>query len=83
MPNHFLPGGYPNPDPYYISPEEEAALEKADECQHCDHGRVLVFYCIGHCECGYCPDVEDCPECMGQEPTEGEAWPPGLVPGSG
>jgi hypothetical protein len=24
---HFLPGGYPNPDPYYISPEEEAAME--------------------------------------------------------
>lgn len=22
----FLPGGYPNPDPYYISPEEEAAM---------------------------------------------------------
>lgn len=25
-PRHFLPGGYPNPDPYYISPEEEAAM---------------------------------------------------------
>lgn len=23
---HFLPGGYPNPDPCYISPEEEAAM---------------------------------------------------------
>ncbi len=65
MPQHFLPGGYPNPDPYYISPEEERALEAANECD-CDHGRVLVFRCKGHCECGLCPEVDDCPKCVGQ-----------------
>ncbi len=27
MPRHFIGGGYPNPDPYYISPEEEAEME--------------------------------------------------------
>lgn len=25
-PRYVLPGGYPNPDPHYISPEEEAAM---------------------------------------------------------
>lgn len=71
MPQHFLPGGYPNPDPYYISPEEERELEAANECPRgCDHGRVLVFRCTGVCECGHCPEVEDCPECVGQSDGE-------------
>ena len=36
-------------------------------CPSCDHGRVLVFRpdCAskGVCECGLCPEVDDCPEC--------------------
>lgn len=71
MPKHFLPGGYPNPDPYYISPEEEAALEVARECQRCDGiGRVEVFHCKGVCECGFCPALEECPECCGNQTAE-------------
>lgn len=27
MNNNYLPGGYPNPDPHYISSEEEEARE--------------------------------------------------------
>lgn len=26
MAQYFLPGGYPNPDPHHISPEEEARM---------------------------------------------------------
>ena len=60
-------------DPYYISPEQERAMEEADECKHCDHGRVLVFHCKGVCDCGYCPEIADCPECCGHEPPENES----------
>jgi len=64
MPQHFLPGGYPNPDPYYISPEEERAMEEAERgCEHCQRGYVLVFRCEGVCECGYCPEVGECQKC--------------------
>jgi hypothetical protein len=59
-------------DPYYISPEEERALEAANECD-CDHGRVLVFRCKGHCECGMCPEVDVCPKCVGQIDVDEEA----------
>ena len=63
--------GVRDTDPYYISPKEERALEAANECPRgCDHGRALVFHCNGVCACGYCPDVEDCPECVGQTDAE-------------
>lgn len=32
-------------------------------CGLCADGRVLVYRCEGPCECGLCPDVEDCPHC--------------------
>ncbi len=58
---------WPDPTPDGPTPEEERQMEAERECQHCDgSGRVLVFYCKGVCECGRCPDVEDCPECVGQ-----------------
>ncbi len=65
MPTHFLPGGYPNPDPYYMTAEEEQAMELRDQCD-CDHGRVLQFSCEDRCDCGLCPEVVDCPHCVGQ-----------------
>ena len=35
------------------------------KCERCGGGgRIEVFYCEpGPCECGRCPDVDDCPEC--------------------
>lgn len=55
-------------DPYYISPEDERAMA---ECPAgCDHGRVLRFRCKSICDCGRCPEVEDCPECCGHEPDD-------------
>lgn len=62
----------PDATPDGPTPEEERAMEEADECQYCDHGRVLVFYCEGVCACGHCPDVEDCPECCGHEPEHSD-----------
>jgi hypothetical protein len=42
-------------------------MEAERECQCCDgSGRVLRFHCKGVCECGRCPDVDDCPVCVGQ-----------------
>lgn len=43
MAKHFTIGGYPNPDPHYISPEEENEILEAEyatrdfdyECQNC------------------------------------------------
>lgn len=58
---------WPDPTPDGPTPEEERAMEAANECPRCDHGRVLVFQCEGVCTCGHCPDVGDCPECCGHE----------------
>lgn len=46
-------------------------MDAARECQTCDgNGRVEVFVCKGVCECGMCPELEDCPECCGREANE-------------
>ena len=68
-PPGFFSGAVPDPTEC-MSPEEERALEDANECQYCDHGRVLVYRCKDVCECGYCPDLDDCPNCMGHEPDK-------------
>ncbi len=65
-PPGFFSGAIPDPTPDGPTPEEEREMERARECQNCDHGRVLIFYCEGVCECGRCPDVGDCPECCGR-----------------
>ncbi len=31
----------------------------------CSGGRILTYSCVGICECGYCPDVGECPKCKG------------------
>lgn len=41
MATHFLPGGYINDDPYYLSPEEEIALQGGHACPDWDY---LVIY---------------------------------------
>jgi len=58
---------WPDPTPNGPTPEEEALMDAACECERCDGtGRVLIHVCGGICECGHCPDVSDCPECVGQ-----------------
>lgn len=54
----------------YLTPEEERQMEADRECQNCTDGRVLVFVCDGVCQCGMCPQVADCPECVGQVAIE-------------
>lgn len=48
-----------------MTAEEEQAMELRDKCD-CDHGRVLQFSCEDRCDCGLCPEVVDCPHCVGQ-----------------
>jgi DnaJ-class molecular chaperone len=51
---------WPDPTPDGPTPEEEALMDS--ECKRCNgSGRVEVF----GCECGLCPDLEDCPRCGG------------------
>ena len=58
---------WPDPTPDGPTPEQEREMDEARECQHCvGHGRVEVFACKGICECGMCPQLEDCLECCGQ-----------------
>lgn len=65
---------WPDPTPDGPTPEQEAQTDAERECQRCDGlGRVEVFHCKGACECGHCPDLEDCPECCGQEPDDTDA----------
>jgi len=68
---------WPDPTPDGPTPEEEALMDAARECQRCGgSGRVLIYHCEGirgTCECGYCPDVGDCPECVGQIECHDEA----------
>lgn len=47
----------------------EPKLERLP-CNRCDgSGRILVYHCEGVCECGGCPEAEDCPECCAAEPV--------------
>ena len=56
-----------DPTPDGPTPEQEREMDAARECQRCDgSGRVEVFHCKGVCECGMCPELDDCPECCGQ-----------------
>lgn len=59
---------WPDPTPDGPTAEEERMMDLERECQTCDgSGRVLVYYCKGKfCECGHCPDVDDCLECVGR-----------------
>jgi len=67
------------PDPTEdLTPEEERLMEdderQARECQTCGgSGVVLVYACKGLCLCGMCPEIEDCPECVGQMTLEDAA----------
>jgi hypothetical protein len=58
---------WPDPTPDGPTPEQEAEMDAARECSRCGgSGRIEVFLCHGVCDCGMCPDIEDCPECVGQ-----------------
>lgn len=74
---------WPDPTPY-ISPEEEAQMEAAAvaarECQTCGGSGYVLAYCAAICECGLCPDLDDCPNCVGQ--TECNDAFPGASEGS-
>lgn len=69
------------PDPTeYLTPDEERRMDAERECQTCNGtGRVEVFTCKGGCNCGSCPDLEDCPECCGHELDEASNEEPGNV----
>lgn len=64
---------WPDPTPDGPTPEEEARMDLERECQRCDGwGIVEVFRCPAACVCGHCPDLEDCPECVGKDEIETE-----------
>jgi hypothetical protein len=74
---------WPDPTPDGPTPDEEQAMDaaaaEARECQRCGgSGYVLVYFCESVCECGICPGIDDCPECVGHaecnddRPTSGD-----------
>lgn len=69
---------WPDPTPDGPTPEEERRMDADRECQRCDgSGRLEVFHCKGVCECGACPDLQDCHECCGRADDDCDhAWEP-------
>jgi hypothetical protein len=57
--NHFTSGGYPNPDPYYISPEEEQrVIDRENEVKEMRRAEFIGFVQNMRREHG-CKEVSD------------------------
>ena len=59
-----------DPNDPYPEPDQHLPCPAWVDCPYCDRGCVLALQCDDVCTCGYCPDVDDCPECSVDAETE-------------